>query len=126
MSDDPCITLWQPKLPRVKFFAGTPGESYMPHNGTEGEFFHAAWCEECARDRAMNGTCSRENREPDESDYCEILNRSFRVDALPEWVYGADGQPMCTQFVPVGEPIPVRDEHTLDMFAGDAGAARAA
>lgn len=29
MSDDPCITLWQPKLPRVKFFAGTPGERWL-------------------------------------------------------------------------------------------------
>ena len=114
--DGPVITLYQPKLPRVKFMERTPGEPYMPHNGTEGEYFHAMWCEECERDKAMNGTVYREGREENDDDWCEILGRSFREDAIPEWVYGADGQPKCTQFVPMGQPVTQRCEHTADMF----------
>jgi hypothetical protein len=119
VSDDggPFITLVQPKLPRVKFFARAPGEQYRPCNGSEGEYFHAMWCEECERDKAMNGTWDRTKGEPDQDDYCEVLNRSFRdSEPLPEWTYGEDGQPMCTQFVPVGEKIVDRCSHTADMF----------
>lgn len=113
----PVAVLVQPKLPRVKFYEGTPGESYMPSNGTEGEFFMAAWCEECARDKAMNGTVHREGREENDDDWCEILGRSFREDAIPEWVYGEDGQPKCTQFVPMDAPIPTpRCPNTPDLF----------
>lgn len=114
----PVAVLVQPKLPRVKFYEGTPGKSYMPSNGTEGEFFMAAWCEECARDKAMNGTVHREGRNETDDDWCEILGRSFREDAIPEWIYGEDGQPKCTQFVPMGEPIPTpRCLNTPDLFA---------
>lgn len=113
-------TLIQPKLPRVKFYSKPAGESYMPCNGSEGEFFMAAWCEECERDKAMNGTVHREGREEREDDWCEILGRSFREDAIPEWVYGADGQPCCTQFVPMGQKEPTtRCENTADMFEGE-------
>ena len=126
MSDDdksgPITTLVQPKLPRVQFFPNKPGEPYRPHNGSEGEYFHAMWCEECERDKAMNGTVYREGREETHSDWCEILGRSFRDEPLPEWVYGKDGQPCCTQFVAMGQTETQRCEHTGDMFteAGNA------
>lgn len=107
----------QPKLPRVKFLEGAPGESYMPSNGSEGEYFINQWCSECARDKAMNGTVLREGRDDNEDDWCEILGRSFREDAIPEWVYGEDGQPKCTEFVSMDEPIPTpRCLNTPDMF----------
>ncbi len=65
----------------------------------------------------MNGTVYREGREATEDDWCEILGRSFTDEPLPEWVYGDDGQPKCSQFVPAGEPVPApRCEHTADMF----------
>lgn len=112
------VTIIQPKLPRVEFYPNKPGEGYRPCNGSEGEYFHAMWCEECARDKAMNGTCHRESRDPTDEDYCEILGRSFRTDEpLPEWVYGDDGQPKCTAFAPMDQPVPTpRCEHTNDMF----------
>ena len=114
----PVATFVQPKLPRVKFFARTPGEPYRPCNGSEGEYFQAMWCEECERDKALNGTAFREGREDTEDDWCEIVGRSYRTDEpLPEWVYGADGQPCCTQFVPMGQPVPpARCQATVDMF----------
>ncbi len=108
----------QPKLQPVKFFERPPGEPYRPCNGSEGEYFMAMWCEECARDKEMNGTCYREGRDATDEDWCEILGRSFRSDEpLPEWVIGEDGQPLCTKFVQVGQQIPVpRCQHTDDMF----------
>jgi hypothetical protein len=119
-------TIIQPKLPPVKFYPNKPGEPYRPCNGTDGEFFHAMWCEECAKDKEMNGTCFREGRDATDEDWCEILGRSFRSDEpLPEWVYGEDGQPKCTQFVKYVEPregdlssLAVRDDKTVDMFGG--------
>jgi hypothetical protein len=116
----PIATIVQPKLPRVKFFAGASGTPYMPCNGTEGEYFHAMWCEECERDKVMSGQATTEDADKDPDLYCEILNRSFRDEPLPEWVYGEDGQPKCTAFVPVGTPIVERDDRTLDMFASEA------
>lgn len=112
------MTIVQPKLPRVTFFANTPGEPYRPCNGSEGEYFHAMWCEECERDKSMNGTVYREGREETDDDWCEILGRSFRSDEpLPEWVYGKNGQPCCTAFAPLGDKPPTpRCEHTADMF----------
>ena len=110
-------TIIQEKLPRVKFAADLPGEPYRPCNGSEGEFFMSMWCEECARDKEMNGTVFREGRESGDDDWCEILGRSFRSDEpLPEWTYGKDGQPCCTSFVLVGQPVVQRCEHTPDMF----------
>lgn len=116
------MAIIQPKLPRVEFYPAPPGEPYRPCNGSEGEYFMAMWCEECARDKEMNGTCHAEGREADDGDWCEIIGRSFRSDEpLPEWVYGADGQPMCTAFVKVGEPIQAPPcEHTQDLF-GEGG-----
>ena len=107
----------QPKLPRVEFFKCTPGERYQPCNGSEGEYFISMWCEECARDKVMNGTATQEEADKDpEGCYCMILNASFQEEGADEWVIDENGQPCCTQFVPLGQPIPNRCKHTPDMF----------
>lgn len=100
----------------VRWFAGAPGAPYRPSNGTEGLCFIAGWCEHCARDLEMNGT--KRTEDCGDEDWCEILGRSFRSDEpLPEWIYGEDGQPKCTAFIPFGEPIPApKDTLTIDMF----------
>ena len=118
----PVAVLVQSKLPPVRFFQNKPGEQYRPCNGSEGEYFHSMWCSECERDQAMNGQATVEETDKDPSLYCEILNRSFRSDEpLPEWRYGDDGQPRCTEFVPVGQPVPEpRCTHTSDLFDGKA------
>lgn len=110
------VNLVQPKLPRVEFFPRAPGERYRPSNGTEGEYFHSMWCEECARDKVMNGEATQEQADADPSLYCQILNNSFASEGVAEWVIGDDGQPKCTAFIPVGQPIPAICEHTPDMF----------
>ncbi len=116
------MTIIQPKLPPVIFMSNAAGEPYRPHNGSEGEYFHAMWCEECARDKVFNGEATTEDADKDPDLYCEILSRSFRSDEpLPEWNYGDDGQPRCTQFAPKGQPIPTpRCQHTADMFSDGA------
>lgn len=92
-----------------------PPQPYMPSNGTEGYSFIESWCTHCARDRASNGQFDwSSGAEPDESDYCPILNASFRGEAR-EWIY-RDGRPVCTAFVDVGNPIVDRCQHTPDMF----------
>lgn len=107
----------QPKLPRVEFFPRKPGERYQPCNGSEGEFFHAMWCEECARDKVMNGTATQEEADKDpERCYCMILNQSFTSEGVAEWVIGEDGQPKCTAFWPKDEPIRERCTNTPDLF----------
>lgn len=89
------------------------GKQWEPSNGTEGEIFWAEWCSRCARDKVMNGTVWEVDAGDD--DYCPILSASFRGEAT-QWVYGADGQPTCTQFIPIGQPLAYRCEHTPDMF----------
>lgn len=116
MSERLMISIVQEKLPRVKFAAGTPGGSYMPHNGSEGEYWFSMWCEECARDKGMNGEATQEQADRDPSLLCEIVGRSFCHDAIPEWIYGDDGQPKCIQFVPKGQTITERCTKTIDMF----------
>ena len=101
----------------------TPGEKYQPSNGTEGECFFDAWCRQCARDRSMRE--GEPIEECDDNERCDIIDRSmyFGMDSPeypPEWVYGPDGQPSCTAFVPAGEPIPPpKDDRTIDMFGPD-------
>lgn len=115
----PVAVFVQPKLPRVTFMARTPGERYQPCNGTEGECFWSMWCEECARDKVMNGEATQEQADSDDSLYCQILNNSFAKEGCDEWVIGEDGQPMCTAFIPAGQPVPFRCPATTDMFAPD-------
>ena len=101
----------------------TPGEKYQASNGTEGECFFDAWCRQCARDRSMRE--GEPIEECDDNERCDIIDRSmyFGMDSPeypPEWVYGPDGQPSCTAFVPAGEPIPPpKDDLTIDMFGPD-------
>lgn len=97
------------------------GQPYMPSNGTEGACFHEMHCQNCERDKVMNGSATVEDADRDPDLYCEILSRSFREDELAEWKFGPDGWPMCTAFVPKGDPIPLpRCAHTADMFDGGA------
>lgn len=81
-------------------------ERYRPSCGTEGECFQAAWCDKCERE------------EHDED--CEILCNTYCYDVNDpeypkEWIYGKHG-PECTAFIPIGDPIPYRDDQTVDMF----------
>lgn len=70
---------------------------YRPSNGTEGEMFQAAFCENCERDRY-------------ESKPCRILSRSMAYNLgdknyPKEWVQDATGWPgnsRCTAFVERG------------------------
>ncbi len=83
------------------------GDKYRPSNGTEGQMFLDAFCRRCQRDDAER---------------CEILNltmiHSIDDPEFPNaWQYGRDGQPCCTQFAPVGEPIPApRCTQTMELF----------
>ena len=67
-----------------------------PANGTDGEIFHAMYCERC----------EKENFDPHSGQGgCEILLRSWVHDIgepqyPSEWVYGDDGRPTCTAFEP--------------------------
>ncbi len=70
---------------------------YRPSNGTEGEWFHSAWCCKCIRDA--------KTREPDGDpcDGCDVLARTFAFglddpDYPNEWRYSDDGRPICTAF----------------------------
>lgn len=96
------------------------GQKYQPSNGTEGECFFASWCCECARDKAMSEGADLDDC--DDNQRCDIIGKTmaYRVEEPEypkEWQYGKDGQPCCTAFVPVGEPIPPEpDVHTADMF----------
>lgn len=96
------------------------GEPYQPSNGTEGDCFRSMWCEQCARDKHLNG--QKDWDLCDESEVCQIvlMTMAYSVgdkEYPREWQYGSDGQPCCTAFIPVGETIPPPpDEQTIDMF----------
>jgi len=75
-------------------------EAYQPANGTEGEDFQEVWCVRCKRDAAFQA-------DMENNDGCPILadTMCFRIDepGYPkEWVYGDDGEPMCTAFEATG------------------------
>ena len=90
------------------------GQQYTPSNGTEGEAFWSWWCSRCERDKVMNGTVW--DVDAGDDDMCQILGASFAGEAK-EWVYGQDGQPMCTAFVPMGDkPHEARCDHTQGLF----------
>lgn len=90
-------------------------EKYLPSNGTEGDIFFDGWCSKCARDRSMRDGVSVEDCDGDE--LCDIIARAFFRGEVDEWIYGPDGEPMCTAFVPAGDKVPTpRCEHTLDLF----------
>lgn len=101
----------------------TPGESYQPSNGTEGQCFVDVWCRHCQRDLSMSA--DKPIDDCDENERCDIIDRVMFYDIgdaqYPvEWVFRDDGQPSCTAFVPAGEPIPPpKDDRTIDMFGRD-------
>lgn len=96
------------------------GDKYRPGNGTEGEVFINAWCCHCQRDKAMSE--GEDFNECDDDERCDIIADTFAYaiddEKYPkEWQIGKDGQPCCTAFVPLGDPIPPpRDDLTVDMF----------
>lgn len=72
-------------------------EPYRPANGTEGDQFIGQHCANCACD---------ENTESADEDgkNCPILDLTFalKIDDAEypsQWIYGADGLPVCTAFV---------------------------
>lgn len=91
------------------------GEQYIPSGGLEGVDFICEWCGNCAKDREMNGTCHDEGREPGDDDWCEILNASYRGEAV-EWRELENGDVKCIAFVKAGERVPDRCPHTQDLF----------
>jgi hypothetical protein len=79
---------------------------YQPSNGTEGEGFICRFCMECERDRAFWD---------ETGDGCDIVARSMAfkpgdADYPNEWRYDAKGEPTCTAFVPLGNPVPTERE----------------
>jgi len=99
----------------AKLYVAQAGQKYTPSNGTEGEVFWANWCCQCSKDKAMREGAPLEDC--DDNERCDILGASFRGEAK-EWVYGPDGQPMCTAFHEFGTPVPYRCPETNDMFGG--------
>lgn len=72
----------------------TPGETWRPSNGTEGELFTGTYCNRCKHDA--------EHRD-DTGAGCGILIRTWAYEIddpkyPTEWQIGTDGQPMCTEF----------------------------
>lgn len=105
--------------------AADAGKPYQPCNGTEGLVFTDQWCGQCARDKAFNGT-KVHIEDCAEDELCQIVAMTMMCGSTDdqrypkEWVFGADGQPCCTAFVHMGDPIPpsvVRDDKTGDLFA---------
>jgi hypothetical protein len=93
-------------------------ERYRPSNGTEGACFFESWCSHCARDKAMSEGIDID--ECDDDQVCQIIADTFAYDIdhpkYPiEWIY-KDGQPTCTAFIQAGQPIPLKDDLTMDMF----------
>lgn len=94
---------------------------YRPSNNCEGHWFYSEWCCNCARDAAMSEDLPID--ECDDNQKCEILGNTliYEVDNPnypQEWRYcDKTGQPICTAFIAIGEPIPKpRCNKTIDMF----------
>lgn len=95
------------------------GQSFRPSNGAEGYCFEAAWCLRCDRDDAFQKDMNTAG--------CCILADAlcFDIDAPEypqEWIYGGDGQPVCTAFEPIkpsesaGPRVAPRCDKTMDLF----------
>lgn len=96
------------------------GAKYRPGNGTEGALFMEGWCCQCERDHGMMAGLPLEDC--DDNQVCELIGMTYMLavdhpDYPAAWQYGADGQPRCTEFVEKGQPIPVKDDYTVDMFS---------
>jgi hypothetical protein len=81
---------------------------YRPSNGTEGEFFMAEWCEQCALSDYDGYGCAIQLRS---------LSLSIDDPEYPvEWCLTNGGAPQCTAFSEELPPEP-RCDKTFDMFA---------
>lgn len=106
----PCVyTSIRAALMRVHF-----GEPFEPCDDGERVLFLSSWCWQCARFETV---------EPESGviRVCPILEAGAGFDAprpLPgEWLIGEKGQPVCTGWVELGQPVrPARCPHTRDMF----------
>ena len=83
------------------------GKPYRPGNGTEGEMFEDAFCENCKRDQAYR-SYGLEIPNDDGSIGCPILAAmlGFGTDepGYPkELIYDRKGKPTCTAFDPIGD-----------------------
>ena len=91
---------------------------FRPNSGTEGDIFFANWCHQCARDKGMSE--GKDYDECTDDEMCKIIGASMCYDIEDaeypsEWIL-KDGVPTCTAFIKVGEPVPFKDEFTIDMF----------
>jgi hypothetical protein len=73
------------------------GQIFRPSNGTEGLLFEEQFCWKCSHD----GFSKNEDEES-----CEILLRSLCNQHVPEWIWGVDGNPLCTHFIHVDDIHP--------------------
>ena len=92
---------------------------YRPSNGTDGDAFINHWCCNCARDKSMSEGKDFDDCSDDE--VCKILSDTFLYDTADEqypnaWCYSDIGEPICTEFIQIGQPIVIKDELTLDLF----------
>lgn len=84
-------------------------ESYRPSNSDDGWAFIDKFCANCHHDK------------PDEEQYCGIIGRTLGLpenhpEYPTEWVI-ENNEPRCTAFAPIDQPLIIRDDRTIDMFA---------
>ena len=95
----------------LELHVSLPGEQWQPSSGNDADALHAI-CEDCQRDRTLNGTVAFCEAEPE--DYCEIIGRSYR-GPVNEWRRMPDGSIKCMAFLPMDAPAP-RCNGTLELF----------
>jgi len=86
---------------------------YRPSNGSEGESFHARFCDRCSRDAEY----SDEN--PDLGCPIRAASFCFKIDepGFPKELVEDDKRgPFCTAFTTETPPPPPRCLHTMEMF----------
>lgn len=76
--------------PQVLYkFPDYAGEMYLPSNGTEGMIFMDAFCDQCKKQ-------SPTDHEPIIN--CNICMLTMADGEQPEWIYGPEGWPRCTEW----------------------------
>lgn len=94
-------------------------EPYRPSTGTEGADFQEQWCCRCRRDQAFQETFDSPYG-PEEG--CPIVADTFVYEIddpkyPKEWIYDADGRPICTAFEHIDAPEKkYRCSQTPDFF----------
>lgn len=84
---------------------------WKPSNHNVGDSFIHDWCGSCVRGQVNDA-------EP-----CDILARTMWLevedpDYPEEWQRCPIGGPICTAHVELGQEVPERCKHTVDMFDG--------